>query len=140
MAATLEQIRAALAAALDGVPGCQVSAYVLANPTPPILMVFPDVSDGIEYHQAMGNGVERWAMRVQGLVSNTLDVGSQKKLDLWLAPSGAGSVKAAIETDKTLGGVVQQAVVRRAAGYQEYARQGLSSTVLAAEWTVDVYP
>lgn len=136
--ATLFDIRAALAANLSTLRGVQVSAYVLGNPTPPCLWVRPDPSAGIEYHGAMRNGLEFWHMLVQAQVGLLSDIGAQQKLDEMLATSGATSVKAALESDRTLGGVAADLKVDRCSGYQEFGRQD-GSTVLGCDWSVTVY-
>lgn len=134
--ATLKQIREGLKANLGTLSNCQVSAYELSNPTPPCLEVFPDPGEGIEYHQAGSNGLAYWVFSVRGTVAATTDIGGQMLLDEWLAPSGSSSVKEALESDKTLGGVVQDVHVRSCTGYQEYAKQGLNGSFFAAVWTV----
>lgn len=49
------------------------------------------------------------------IVSRMNERGAQDKLDTYLAGSGAGSVKAALEADRTLGGAVAALRVTRAA-------------------------
>lgn len=137
--ASLAGIREGLAANLGSLKGCQVSAYVLPNPTPPTIEVYPDAAEGTEYHQAMRNGLHIWRLAVRGMVSVNDGVGAQMKLDEWLADTGASSVFAALESDTTLGGLVAQVVVRGHSGYQEYARDGLEGSVLAVVWNVDVF-
>ena len=132
-------IAANLATVLDGVGGGQVSAYVLNNPTLPVIWVRLDPSEGIEYHRAMRDGVEFWTMRVEAYVGAVSDIGAQKNLDLLLESSGATSVKAAIESDLTLGGAAQKVRVERCAGYQEYGRPD-GTSALGSDWTVVVYP
>jgi len=116
----------------------QVSPYVLSNPTPPAIQMMPG-GDAVEYHQAMRNGLELWTMTVQAIVANVGDIAGQKRLDEFLASTGSSSVKAAIESDKTLGGAVMDLIVRSCSGYREYARADGGGSVLGAEWTVDLY-
>lgn len=133
---TLAAIRAGLAANLANVPGAQVSAYVLANPTLPTIWVRP-ATEPVNYHQAMGNGLDEWMMLVQAYVGTPSDIGAQKQLDEFLASSGATSVKAAIESDKTLGGAASDLMVTNCSGYLEYSRPD-GTTALGAEWNVRV--
>jgi hypothetical protein len=136
---SLTAIRAGLAANLSSrIKGTQVSAYWLANPTPPCLEVFPDSVEGTQYHQAMVNGLHRWNLAVRGMVQNNEAESAQRTLDKWLADTGADSVFAALESDTTLGGAAGGLVVRGHTGYQEYAREGLAGTVLAVVWQVEV--
>lgn len=122
--ATLAQIReglrANLAANLDlgANSAVQVSAYALSNPTGPYVQVFGP--EEITFHRAMGNGHADWTMTVQVGVPLTLDRGAQELLDRMLESSGGASIRAAIESDTTLGGVVQQAIVTGVSGYAQY--------------------
>jgi hypothetical protein len=134
MAVTLTQIREGIAANLAVLDGCQVSAYMLSNPTPPTIHVYPAE---IDYDLAMGRGLDKWTFTVQAFVALSTDIGAQVKLDAFLAPSGSQSVKAAIEADGTLGGIVADTTVVSCTGYRVYARDG-GGPVLGAEWQVDV--
>lgn len=134
MAVTLTQIREGLAANLAAIDGCQVSAYMLSNPTPPTVHVYPG---DIDYDLAMHRGLDKWTLTVQAFVGMVSDQGAQVKLDAFLAPSGATSVKAAVESDKTLGGLVSDLQVVSCSGYRVYARES-GGPVLGAEWTVEV--
>jgi hypothetical protein len=115
----------------------QISPYVLANPTPPVIWVKPTQGNVIEYHQAMMNGQETWSFTVQAFVAGGGDIIAQTVLDELLNTSGAHSVKAAIEADKTLGGAAEDLIVRRVISYQEYQRAD-GTIALGAEWIVEV--
>jgi hypothetical protein len=58
-------------------------------------------------------------------------------LDEFIADTGNKSIKAAIEADKTLGGVADHVMVTRCDAYRLFERQG-SSMVLGAEWEVEI--
>lgn len=118
----------------DSITNAQVSAYMLANPTPPAIHVLPGAT---EYHQAMGGGAEWWEFTVQAFVAITTDIGAQKLLDKWLASDGSLSVKAAIESDDTLGGNCDGLIVTKRTGYTLFVPDGRTS-VLGSEWTVRV--
>src|SRR3989304_8197476 len=115
--ATVAEIREGLRANLATITGCQVSAYMLSQPTTPCLYVVPG---DIEFDQAMQRGMDRWTFRVVALAGLASDIGAQKKLDEFLAPSGATSVKAAGEADRTLGGVVDALRVTAPTGSRPY--------------------
>jgi len=132
--ATLKQIREGLATRLDTITGIQASAYMLTNPTPPAAHVIPG---SIDYDGAMQRGHDVWELTVQVFVGLVADRGAQLRLDTMLAPSGGDSVKAAIEGDRTLGGVVDTLRVSRMTGYQVFNLE--RGPVLGAEWTVLVY-
>ena len=134
----LGQIRLAMADALSGIPNVNVSAYMQANPTLPVIWVKPSSEPGIQYHRAMQDGVEFWTLTVQAFVGTLLDRTAQENLDRLIDRAAPHSVKAALELDKTLGGLVSILVVQSCTGYQEYARAD-GTTALGAEWTVLAY-
>lgn len=134
--ATLAQIREGLKTNLSAIEGCQVSAYMLSNPTTPSLQV--NGPDEITYDLSMHRGLDEMTVVVQGLVGSPTDIGRQVVLDEWLAPNGSKSVKAAIEADHTLGGLVAGARVARVSGYRVYALPNQGAT-LGAEWFVDIH-
>lgn len=133
----LGDVRAGIAANLDSIEDVQISAYVLSNPTPPVIWVRPR-PESSTYHRAMGDGLSELVMLVQAYVGTPTDVGAQKHLDRFLDLTGPDSVKAAVESDKTLGGVADDLVVQECTGYLEYQRPD-GSTALGAEWQVLVY-
>ncbi len=138
--ASLASIRAGLAANLTANldlganSSVQVSAYALANPTGPYVQVFGP--DEITFHRAMANGHAEWDIKIQAGVPLTTDRGSQELLDRMIESTGSASIRAAIEADKTLGGTVQDLIVRGVSGYGQYVTgQG---DVLGCEFLVTV--
>src|SRR5215475_8394271 len=109
--ASISAIRAGLAANLSTILDVQVSAYTLAQPTPPGLQILPP---GVQYDRTMQgsatsatrHALDDWTFMVQGFVALTTDIGSQVLLDQMCAPSGVNSVKAALESNRTLNGIV----------------------------------
>lgn len=133
--ATAVEIREGLSTALRSIPGMQASAYVLGNPSPP----FAHVTRGpIAYDQAMDHGVHTWTMTVRAYVALASDIGAQMLLDQYLAVDGERSVKAAIEADPTLGGVVSDLHVKGATGETEFVREQ-GGPLLGSEFTVEVW-
>ncbi len=55
----------------------------------------------------MHRGIDEWWFKVTALCATGSGLAAQKTRDGFLKSSGSGSVKAALETDRTLGGVVQ---------------------------------
>lgn len=136
--ADLTQIREAIAESLRSISDVQVSAYLLSNPTPPTLMVTPGE---IDYHQALQDGMEMYTLRVQALVAHTGDIGPQQQLDGMLASTGNRSIKAAVELEPTLGGLVDDLVVLKTKGYHlVHVGQGATAQIyLGADLDVLVY-
>ena len=131
---SMETLREALAANLAGITGLQQSAYMLGNPTPPCAEVMPA---SIEYDKAMQRGLDTVNFTVRVYVGTTTDIGAQKRLDVMLDPAGSNSVKAAVESDRTLGGAAASLRVKSCSGYRIYQNQA-GGPLLGAEWAVEV--
>ena len=69
----------------------------------------------ITFDEAQNRGMDLGEVDVIVIVSRMNERGAQDKLDGFLAGSGAGSVKAALETDRTLSGALATLRVVRAA-------------------------
>src|SRR3954471_19582033 len=113
-AATVEEIRAGIAANLTAVYGQSVNVqpYQQEAVFPPLIEVV-GVTD-ITYDMLAGNGLDDITMMVQGF-PGLINQGAQILMDTWLG-RGTGSVKNAIEVDRTLGGKIQNLTVTSASG------------------------
>lgn len=129
------EVREGLAASLGAISNLQASAYMLANPTLPAAEVLPGE---IDYDKTFRRGMDGLEFTVRLMVGAASDIGAQKKLDAFLAPSGASSVKAALEADPTLGGDIEDLHVTKCTGYRLFPRDG-HGPALGAEWTVRVW-
>lgn len=128
----LGEVREALASNLDeGTEDFQVSAYLLGSPTPPAIEIMPGK---LVFDKASSRGLDEWLLTVRAFVGTTTDKGAQKRLDSLISGQG---LKAAAESDRTLGGLVNDLHVTECSGYRIYKREG-SAPVLGAEWTVRV--
>lgn len=136
--ATLNEIVVALGAAIADIGGIQSKGYMLANPTPPYaqVLVGGDAGD-LEYDHAMGGGLDWCPCTVQVFSGAPTDQTAQIKLLEYIDPTGPRSVKAALEADKTLGGLVQDLRVTRCTGYRQYAAPE-KPPMLGATFYVDV--
>lgn len=144
MAYDIAALCEALAANLSGIAGVQESAYLLANPTPPAAEIQPGK---ITYDRAFGRGTDEILFLVRVFVGMTSDIGAQKRLYTMLAAAGPDSIKAAIESDPTLGGRVDDLWVRECSGPKLFVREisspkggrgSVSGPLIGAEWTVQV--
>lgn len=137
MATTIADIREGLTAAIvAGVSGANCTGYMHASGTPPLFEIEVDT---IDYHASMGAGYVMYQFVVRGLVNLGSDVGAQVNLDTYMNPSGTNSLKAAIEADKTLGGVVDTLKVTNVTRTAVYSAQQGQTSYLGAEWAVEVY-
>lgn len=101
-------VRQGLTTALDTITGLRCFDYVPDSLAPPAAVVEPLE---INYHESMVNGYDNYQAYVLVIVGRMSDRSSSDRLDAYLAPSGSQSVKAAIETDKTLGGACSSLIV-----------------------------
>ena len=69
----------------------------------------------ITFDEAQNRGLDLGEIDVIVIVSRMNERGAQDKLDGYLAGTGAGSVKAALEADRTLSGALATLRVNRAA-------------------------
>ena len=113
------QVRDGLKTRLQTISGLRVFDTIPENPQPPAAIVGQlDMNFDIDN----ARGLDLATVEVYLLVQR-MDVRSgQDKLDAYLAGTGAGSVKAAIEGDKTLGGACSTLRVLSAeSGQSEFA-------------------
>ena len=135
--ATLTEIRDALAAQISAlVPGLRTAATVPATINPPVAVITPNPAALINYLEVLSSTVATWTMRVYIIVGTVSDRSAQTMLDAFLAPTGGSSVPAAINSDPTLGGVVEYAVPTAAQRYGELQYAGIA--YLGCEILVDV--
>jgi len=99
--ASLTTLRAGLATRLATISGLRASATIPDNPSPPIAVVMPG---RITYDTAFGRGSDEYTFDVMLIVGRVADRASQNNLDAYCASSGSASIKAAIESDRYLGG------------------------------------
>jgi len=104
MPATVSQAAAGLATRLATVSGLRTSSFQPEQLNPP--QAFP-VLTNVEYHRAMNGGDVRMSFDVIVIVGRYVDRLAHSRLDDYLSYSGASSIRAALEGDRTLGGVAQ---------------------------------
>lgn len=108
-APTLQQIMEGIEARLDTIEGLRVSDIKPGSVDPPMAVVgVPDVTS---YHGTFGRGKFQLQPTITILVSKAFDRIGQHALAGYANPTGATSIVAAIEADKTLGGVVDDCIV-----------------------------
>lgn len=142
--ADMAALRAGLAANLAPVSGVQESAYLLTNPSPPAAEIEPAK---IRYDEAFRRGLDILTFVVRVFVTFSSDLGAQMKLDAFMASSGPMSIKAAIESNPTLGGAADDLRVTECSGYKIFTREittaagrgSAGGPMIGAEWTVEVY-
>ena len=98
---TPNAVRAGIATALDTIAGLRCFDYVPDSLAPPAAVVEPLE---IDYDESMNSGTQFYRAFILVIVGRMSDRSSQDRLDAYLTDTGATSVKAALEADRTLGG------------------------------------
>ena len=82
---------------------------------PPCVLILPD--QPFFEIESMGRGHFSYYFRALLLVASTISDQAQDMLDDYLSSSGTGSLRAALEVDKTLGGIAENATVTACTTY-----------------------
>jgi len=101
MAGTASDIYTALGVRLATISGLRVADHLPEQINPPVAVI---QLESVTYHRAFVGGLSEWRFVVSCVAGRMGDRVAQRLLDTWLSYSGAGSVRAAIEADPTLGG------------------------------------
>lgn len=129
----LGDIRAGLVQNLSSLDA-NCSGYLYSDPPTPCFEIdFQPTT----YGPAFSRGADTLQVIVRGIVQLGEETNAQSTLDEWLDPSGLSSVKAALESDRTLGGKCDDLFVQTVTGHQRLATPTKpNATLLCAEWTV----
>jgi hypothetical protein len=126
-------VRQGLSTALDTITGLRCFDYGPDSLAPPAAVIEPlEITFGV----AMANGLDYYKGFVLIIVGRMSDRSSQDRLDAYLASSGASSVVAAIESDRTLGGICSTLQVTEALP-RSVVVSGVEMT--AYRFEVDIY-
>jgi len=131
--ADITTIRQKLAENLATITGLRTSDVLIDNPSPPIALVNLNT---IDYHDDFGNGIVL-NFSVQLIVGRSAERTMQRKLDAYLSPTGAQSVKAGVESNRNLDGNCDDLVVSTANAIGSLTIN--DQLYLAAEFTITVY-
>jgi hypothetical protein len=131
---TVSQIKTGLAANLATVSGLRAYAYQPDNVNTPF--AWP-LLDSIQYNGAMGGGLITHKFTVSVVVGRSAERTAQTLLDGYLSYKGSLSIRQALESDRTLGGVVQDLIVESANNISTL--EANDATYLAIDFVVTVY-
>lgn len=131
---TITGLRTGIATNLAAISGLRTSATVPDSPNPPIAVVLPT---GITYDLAFRRAADEYFFTVIVIVGRVDERTAQDRLDGYCNPSGATSIKTALESDRTLGGYAYDCRVTEMRNYQQLVL-GDGVTYLAAEFVVRV--
>lgn len=108
MAGTASDLQTALQNRLATIPGLRVADHLPEAVNPPMAVVG---LQQVTYHRAMRGGLSTWLYLVTVIAGRMGQRSSQLTIDTWISYDGAGSVRAAIEADPTLGGKADSLIV-----------------------------
>lgn len=113
--------------------GVRSSGTLPAQVNPPFALVAPS---GVNYHRAFNNSLSEYSFTITLVVAQMSERNAQNSLDAFCSATGNSSIRRAIESDKTLGGVAYDTVVTDMRNYG--ATTIGETTYLAAEFNVVV--
>ena len=99
---SMTDLRTGLSTRLATISGLRASATIPDNPAPPVAVVMPG---RVNYDTAFGRGSDEYEFTIMLIVGRVADRSSLTNLDAYCASSGNTSLKAAVEGDRSLGGV-----------------------------------
>lgn len=132
--ASVTALREGIAAQLGDISGLRMKAFAPDSVNPPAVAV---ELTSLGFDSTFARGFDEFNFTVRVYASRASDKAGQNKIDSYLAGSGPGSVKAAIEADKTLGGVAE---TLRVTGVDNYGIYDVGGTgYYGAEFSVIVW-
>ena len=129
----ISDLRSGLATNLATISGLRTSVDLPDNPNPPVAVIGVE---NVNYDQAFAGGLVEYNFRVTVLASRASDRMAQRRLDTYTSTE-TGSVKLAIESDKSLGGKAFDVRVTEMSNIGTVSLGEIS--YLAADFTVTVY-
>lgn len=99
--ATFNELRQGLATRLATITGLRVSATIPDQPNPPQAIIFPN---RVLYDNTFRRGGDEYEFVILIILGRVSERTAQASLDAYCNPSGATSVKQAVEAEATLGG------------------------------------
>lgn len=130
---TVAQIRDGLGANIATIAGLRVAETIPDNPSPPIAIIS---LSNVVYDGAFHGGLVQYSFTVSVIVGRASERIAQTRLDT-LISTGSGSLKVAVESDKTLGGAAYDVKLTDLSNIG--AVQLSDATYLAADFSVQVY-
>lgn len=111
MSATIGLIASALEMALKTISGLRTTPYLPDTISPPVALV---AIEDVTYHGAFGYSDVEHTFTIFLIVGRASDRAGIESMEGFMSNTGTTSVRAALEADPTLGGVVSTLVVEKA--------------------------
>lgn len=134
--ASIADLRAKIATNVGTISGLRTSStgFIPDNVNPPYAIIAPNT---VDYNRSFSSGgLNTYNFTVTVVVGRVDERTAQRNLDAYCSPTGAGSIKIAVESDRTLGGLAYDCVVT---GMRNYGSISIAeNTYLAAEFDLTV--
>ena len=131
--ASISELRQGLATNLQTISGLRVVDTLPDLVNPPMAMIG---LTKVNYNQQNQRSMAEYTFQVTVVVGRVSERTAQATLDVLVAP-GSGSVKYAIESDRTLGGKAYETFVPELSAYGAVSINGID--YLSAEFSVQVF-
>jgi hypothetical protein len=131
--ASISELRQGLATNLQTISGLRVVDTLPDLVNPPMAMIG---LTKVAYNQQNQRSMAEYTFQVTVVVGRVSERTAQAALDVLVAP-GSGSVKYAIESDRSLGGKAYETFVPELSAYGAVSINGID--YLSAEFSVQVY-
>lgn len=131
-------IRSGIAANLKPLADNGITVYDgwQGHPQPPCVIV--EVGP-VSFDKAANRGLDEWTFSVVALVSLVHEQVARDNLDRMIQPSGELSIKALVESDRSLGGAADDALVLSATEPRPYITNATGEESYGVEFSVRVY-
>lgn len=134
---TIPEIANALESALETIDGLRTAPFLSDSITPPLALVAWD--ETVAYHSALAASAAEYSFTIFLIVARSSDRAGIEAMETYASLNGPMSIRAAIEADPTLGGVVSTLLVEKS-GPPTSLNIGQSGvTYLSLPFTVTVY-
>lgn len=130
---SISQLRQGLATNLQTISGLRVVETLPDLVNPPMAMIG---LTKVSYNQQNQRSMAEYAFQVTVVVGRVSERTAQALLDVLVAP-GSGSIKYALESDRTLGGAAYEVFVPELSAYGAVSINGID--YLSAEFSVQVF-
>jgi len=132
--ASISDLRSGLAANLQTITGLRVYSTLPDVVNPPTAMIS---LEKVAYNRQMQKGMVEYGFKVTVVVGRVSERTAQNLIDVLVASSGAGSVKTAIESDRTLGGKAFDVFIPELSAIGAVSINGID--YFSAEFSVQVF-
>jgi len=129
----ISNLRTALATNLQTISGLRVVETLPDVVNPPMAMIG---LDKVSYNKQNNRSMAEYTFKVTVVMGRVSERTAQKNMDLYVAP-GVGSIKYAIESDRTLGGYAFDVFVAETSAIGSISLNGVD--LYSAEFSVQVF-